>query len=54
MELVHNSVVRNFKNFKIVLSELSLNLAMIRVPDFFLTRLVGTRYWLEGLKKRLI
>ena len=47
MELVHNSLVRNFKNFKIVLSELSLNLAMIRVPDFFLTRLVGTRYWLD-------
>ena len=28
-----NSVVRNFKNFKIVLPELSPNQAMIRVPD---------------------
>ena len=37
-----NSLVRNFKNFKIVLSELSLNLAMILVPDFFSTPLVGT------------
>ena len=44
----------NFKNFKIVLSELSPNLAMILVPDFFLTRLVGTIYRLEGLNKRLI
>ena len=35
-----NSLVRNFKNFKIVLSELSPNLAMILVPDFFLTRLI--------------
>ena len=49
-----NSLVRDFKNFKIVLSELSLNLAMILVPDFFLTRLVGTIYRLEGLNKRLI
>ena len=49
-----NSLVRNFKNFKIVLSELSPNLAMTRVPDIFLTRLVGTIYWLEGLKKRLL
>ena len=49
-----NSLVRNFKNFKIVLSELWLNLAMIRVPDIFLTRLVGTIYRLEGLNKRLI
>ena len=49
-----NSLVRNFKNFKIVLSELSPNLAMILVPDFFLTRLVGTIYRLEGLNKRLI
>ena len=48
-----NSLVRNFKNFKIVLSELSPNLAMIQVPDIFLTRLVGTIYWLEGLNKRL-
>ena len=48
------SLVRNFKNFKIVLSELSQNLAMILVPDFFLTRLVGTIYRLEGLNKRLI
>ena len=44
----------NFKNFKIVLSELSPNLAMILVPDFFLTRLVGAIYRLEGLNKRLI
>ena len=36
-----NSLVRNFKNYKIVLSDSSLNLAMILVPDFFLTRLVG-------------
>ena len=28
--------------------------AMILVPDFFLTRLVGTIYRLEGLNKRLI
>ena len=49
-----NRLVRNFKNFKIVLSELSQNLAMILVPDFFLTRLVGTIYRLEGLNKRLI
>ena len=41
----------NFKNFKIVLSEISPNLAMILVPDFFLTRLAGTIYRLEGLKK---
>ena len=45
-----NSLVRNFKNLKIVLSELSPNLAMILVPDFFLTRLFGTIYPLEGLK----
>ena len=31
-----NSLVRNFKNFKIVLSELSLNLAMILAPKFLL------------------
>ena len=43
-----NSLVRNFK---IVLSELSLNLAMILVPDFFLTRLIWTIYRLEGLNK---
>ena len=43
-----------FKNFKIVLSELSPNLAMILVLDFFLPRLVGTIYRLEGLNKRLI
>ena len=49
-----NSLVRNFKNFKIVLSELSPNLAMILVPDFFLSRLVGTIYRWEGLNKRLI
>ena len=49
-----NTLVRNFKNFKIVLSELSLNLAMIRAPDVFLTRLFGTVYRLEGLHKRLI
>ena len=48
MELVHNSLVRKFKNFKIVLSELSLNLAMIRALDIFLTRLVGTIYRLEA------
>ena len=41
-----NSLVRNFK---IVLSELSPNLAMKLVPDFFLTRLVGTINRLEGL-----
>ena len=40
------------QNFKIVLSELSLNLAIILAPHFFLTRLVGTIYRLEGLKKR--
>ena len=45
--------MRNFKNFKIVPSELSPNLAMIRVPDIFLTCLVGTIYRLEGLNKRL-
>ena len=49
-----NRLVRNFKNFKIVLSELSLNLAIILDPDFFLTRLVGTIYRLEGLNKKLI
>ena len=49
-----NSLVRNFKNFKIVLSELSLDLAMILAPDFFLTRLVGKIYRLEGLNKKLI
>ena len=47
-------IVRNFKNFKIVLSKLSLILRMIRVPDIFLTRLAGTIYRLEGLNKRLI
>ena len=36
------------------ISELLPNLAMIPVPDFFLTRLVGTIYRLEGLNKRLI
>ena len=45
---------RNFKNFKIVLSEWSPNLAIILVADFFLTGLVGTIYRLEGLNKRLI
>ena len=35
-----------------MLSELSPNLAMILVPDFFLTRLVGTIYQLEELKKK--
>jgi len=52
-----NSLVRffvNFKNFKMVLSELSLNLAKIVALDFFLTRLVWTIYWLEGLNKKLI
>ena len=52
--LTLNSLVRNFKNFKIVLSELSPNLAIILVPDFFLTRLVGTIYQFEGLNERLI
>ena len=47
-----NSLVRNFKNFKIVLSELSLNLAMIRALDIFLTRLVGTIYRLEATGKK--
>ena len=47
-------VVRNFNKFKIVLSVLSPNLAMILVPDFFLTRLVGTIYRLKELNKRLI
>ena len=37
-----------------MLSELPLNLAMIRVPDIFLTRLVGIIYRSEGLNKRLI
>ena len=57
LKLVRNlidSLVRNFKNCKIVLSELSPNLAMILVPDFFLARLVGTIYRLEGLNKTLI
>ena len=36
------------------ISELLPNLATIPVPDFFLTRLVGTIYRLEGLNKRLI
>ena len=40
--------------FKIVLSELSRNLAMTLIPDFFLTRMVGTIYPLEGLNKGLI
>ena len=44
-----NSLVRNFEKFKIVLSELSLNLAMIRAIDIFLTRLVGTIYRLEAI-----
>ena len=43
-----NSLVRNFK---IVLQELSSNLALILVPDFLLTCLVGTIYRLEGLNK---
>ena len=47
-------IVRNFKNFKIVPAELSPNLDMILVLDFFLFRLVGTIYRLEGLIKRLI
>ena len=25
---------------------------MIQIPDIFLTRLIGTIYWLEGLNKR--
>ena len=40
--------------FKIVLSELSPNPAMTLVPDFFLTRMVGTIYPLGGLNKKLI
>ena len=36
------------------LSELSLNLAMILVPDFSLTRLAGTIYRLEELNIMLI
>ena len=36
-----NSLV---KSFKVLLSELSLNIAMIFIPDFFLTRLVGSIY----------
>ena len=52
--LTQQLIVRNFKNFKIVLSELSLILRMIRAPDIFLTRLAGTIYRLEGLNKRLI
>ena len=35
------------QNFKIWLSELLPNLAMILVPDFFLTRLVGIIYRLQ-------
>ena len=50
--LTQQLIVRNFKNFKIVLSELSLILRMIRAPDIFLTRLAGTIYRLEGLNKR--
>ena len=46
-----NSVVRNFR---ILLSELSVNLAMIRAPDIFLIAWSGKIYWLEGLNKRLI
>ena len=51
-----NSLVKNFKNFKIVLSELSPNLAMILVPDFFLTQItrLGQFNGLERLNKRLI
>ena len=50
-----NSVVRNFKNFEIMQLELSPNPAMILVPDFFVTRLLGTIYWLPLRdKKRLI
>ena len=49
----HNSLVINYKNYKIALSELPLNQAMIRVPDIFLIPLVGTTFRLEGLNKRL-
>ena len=46
---------RNFKNFETMRAESSLRtLAMILVPDFFLTRLVGTIYRLEVLNKKLI
>ena len=34
------------------LRDLSLNLAMTRTPDVFLTRLLGTVYRLEGLNKK--
>ena len=48
-----NSLVINYKNTKIVLSELSLNQATIRVPDIILIPVVGTTFRLEGLNKRL-
>ena len=48
-----NSLVINYKNYKIGLSELSLNQAMIRVPDIFLIPLVGITFRLAGLNKRL-
>ena len=47
------SLVTNYKKYKIALSELSLNQAMIRVPDIFLIPLVGTTFRLEGLNKKL-
>ena len=39
-------------NYKIALSDLSLNQAMIRVPDIFLIPLVGTTFPSEGRNKR--
>ena len=37
-----------------VITESSCDTTLILVPDFFLTRLVGRIYRLEGLNKRLI
>ena len=51
---IGQSLEQEIPSSEIVLSELSRNLAMILVPDFFLTRMVGTIYPLEGLNKRLI
>ena len=45
--------LQKLQNLKIMLSELSLNLAMILVPNFFSTPLVMTIYHLEGLNKKL-
>ena len=51
---VWDDLMQQLSEKLVVLSELWLNLAMIWVPDIFLTRLVGTIYRLEGLNKRLI